>query len=420
MVKKVFSGGLWIGIRQFGARGLGLLVFYLITTYVGPEELGLLGMAWLLVAIAESIFGLGMPMAALRSERLSGEVSNTLFWGVQVQGMLMAVALILCAPLLGSAMKSEPLIGIVQILSPLFLFRALSTVPMLYLNRGLELKKVAFLELASVFVGGGVGVWLAMQGYGVWSLVWRHLIAAMVVAVGSFVLVAWRPRFEFSKEAAIVMLRFGVPVCFSLNVAWLVGFQFQQAMVGSVLGVFALGVLSFGRRPFDVVEQISTSVCNSVLMPLLVREKHRLLGERQIVLAVVIMFSFSMLSVAIFLFVGSWIVELFVPEDYTWYDSVILMPILGAATCLGAVGIVARTYLLALGCSKFVSFVAALQAGVAVFLIWVYVSHGVQAVTYAILGTALFGSLPMLVALYYYSGCRGISLGEVRLSRKTN
>ena len=62
------------------------------------------------------------------------------------------------------------------------------------LQRGLEFKKIAFVTIGTGLVNPVVAVVLALQGYGVWSLVYGQVSAAVFFLGGNFLISRWKIR----------------------------------------------------------------------------------------------------------------------------------------------------------------------------------------------------------------------------------
>lgn len=399
-MKKFLQGGFWVVLRQFGTRLIGLGVFYVISTLSGPEELGIMGLAWVLVAIADGVFGMGMNVAALRRETLADREASTLFWSLMGQAVIWCLVLYLGAPWVAKAFEAEALVWMVRALGLVFLFRAVQMVPVLMLTRRLALRKLALIDLMAVCLSGAVGIYLAKEGYGAWSLVWRHVVSVAIVTGLAFWVASWKPRLLFSGGVAREFLKFGAPVCLSLNVAWLVELQFQQAMVGTVLGTLVLGLYNYAKKPFDVGAQVLNSVCSSVLVPYLVKrgsgEERDFFMRYTCVSAILV----ALAGIVFFLGAFAWIESVQFGAGSDWEEAYRLMPLLGLVFCVKAMNVVFRSCHVVLGTASSLSLISVGEAAVSVLAIIVLVGRGIEYVVFASIGANLLSCLLLFATLF--------------------
>ena len=80
------------------------------------------------------------------------------------------------------------------------------------LNRQMRFGAAALLNLALVIVSGAAGVWLAMAGHGVWSLVWAGMIGSVLHALALGVVAGWVPRVTVRPVALRRLAGYGFKV----------------------------------------------------------------------------------------------------------------------------------------------------------------------------------------------------------------
>lgn len=398
MFKTLLAGGFWVGVRQFGARGMGLLVFYLISAFVGPEELGLLSMAWVFVAVADGLFGFGMFEACLREKNLRTVHLNTLFWSLLLQGLMWYAVAYLTAPAIGRFFGNEELVEIVRVLGLMLPLRAFGGVPLLQLTRDMAFRKVALLELSIVFLSGVLGVYLATQGMGVWSLVWRHIAATLLRTVFSLFMTDWWPAFAFSLSKARAFLQLGLPISLSFSLAWLVELQFQQSLIGTALGAAALGIFNFGKKPFDMLSQLSSAMCSSVFVPMLVKRSD-LVGNRTFVKRTLLYSALGLAVSVTVCIVGFFALRSVDTQAFGEWDLAYrLMPLFGIAFSAKLFADICQSYLLVVGESKALVVGAIAEGALGVALVWLAIAHGLY---YVAMGSVVASFAAAGVLLYY-------------------
>lgn len=66
----------------------------------------------------------------------------------------------------------------------------------------MKFKLQTVIQIPAVILGGCLGIYLAKNGYGTWSLVWMSLLSASVSTVLHWFYSDWRPRLIFNKKVS--------------------------------------------------------------------------------------------------------------------------------------------------------------------------------------------------------------------------
>src|SRR4029077_19051637 len=82
-----------------------------------------------------------------------------------------------------------------------FPLASLSVVQRALLAREMRFRALGLIDFAATLITGVVGIALAVRGYGVWSLVWQQILIYIVVAVGMWWVLKWRPHFMLNLPA---------------------------------------------------------------------------------------------------------------------------------------------------------------------------------------------------------------------------
>src|SRR5690606_14719908 len=86
-------------------------------------------------------------------------------------GAVLAACCFLSSGLVASFYGNNDLEIVLKVLSLNFLLSGFSLVGFMWLRRNLDQKSIAVIEVVSIVVSSGVGIYFAMAGYGYWSLV---------------------------------------------------------------------------------------------------------------------------------------------------------------------------------------------------------------------------------------------------------
>jgi PST family polysaccharide transporter len=130
----------------------------------------------------------------------------------------------------------------------------------------MDFKKLALRDVAAVILSGAVGIYMAYNGFGVWSLVYQLLSFTVFNACLLWLLSSWRPRFEFAMADIRDIFHFSANLTgfeivnyFSRNI--------DQLLIGKFLGSQVLGYYSIAYKIMLLPLQNISWVAGRVMFP---------------------------------------------------------------------------------------------------------------------------------------------------------
>jgi O-antigen/teichoic acid export membrane protein len=124
-----------------------------------------------------------------------------------------------------------------------------------------------FIDTGSYVLGyGGVGVSLAVFGYGVWSLVWGGLLQTLLSSGAQLVAVRHSIRPLASRRELADLLHFGIGTSLNGCVNYL-ALSGDNFVVGRWMGATSLGLYNRAYNLMNLPFTYATSVMSSVLFP---------------------------------------------------------------------------------------------------------------------------------------------------------
>jgi O-antigen/teichoic acid export membrane protein len=202
-------GSIYLTLRQAFSVVLGVVGLLLMTRIVGPEGYGLYAAAFgifkYLTLFAES--GVKMYLLRARSDTPIEVFHQAFYWLLMVSLAGAAVATVLFG---GAALfqSHDPLLAWTLLALCLNLpFTMAMQVPLTLLERALDYRAIAVIEIASQVLYYGFGIALALGGYGVWSFVGAFWAGQLVLFVGAFWYSRYRPRWHWDRGSIRALLR---------------------------------------------------------------------------------------------------------------------------------------------------------------------------------------------------------------------
>ena len=191
----------WTLIEAGAAQTLLLVTFLILARLLTPADYGLMAFATTFLSVPQFILSNGLIPVIINKESLSDDDLSTAFWtSLGLGGALMLVVLV-CAGPLATVLGNPSLAPVLRWSSIQFLFMALGNVPSALYQRRLQFRVFALRSVVSFIGGGGVGIALALQGQGVWSLVANLLVQSMIAGTMLWAGLGWVPRLRFSMAS---------------------------------------------------------------------------------------------------------------------------------------------------------------------------------------------------------------------------
>lgn len=237
---KLIHGVMWTVTQQSGQQVLSLLTLLWLAALLGPDAFGLLALATTFNAMISVCFGEGIRESLVQRQACDESHFSSAFWcNLLLASVLVAVA-VLSAPLVERLFRADGLTEIVRALSLRLVATAVLSVPLARLQRQMAYKKIAIRGLIGTAAGAVTAVVMALNGYGVWSLVGKELVQSSVRAIGMWTASGWRPHMMISSPVLRELLRFEVSLAGNNVVIFLknrlaillIGLSFSPSVLG--------------------------------------------------------------------------------------------------------------------------------------------------------------------------------------------
>jgi teichuronic acid exporter len=241
---------------------LGFGVSMLLARLLEPRDFGLLGMVLFFVALFSSLQEAGIANAVIYFREDEHNIPTYYSTLLAISAGLAAV-LFAGAPAIERFYDTPALTPVVRALSFVILFGGLRGVSQGVIVRQFRLPELSVIETLTGLAAATVAVWMAWQGYGVWSLVANLLLQEFLQT--AIILLRVRPRFTLRPQTAVIrkILRWGGPLTGS-NILWRFYDNADYLVVAKLFGAAPLGIYTMGFRLATFVNERIGPVVNRV------------------------------------------------------------------------------------------------------------------------------------------------------------
>lgn len=248
--------------RQAALQLLALTGGIVVARILGPEPLGVFGIAVFVVNLCTIVVDMGMRTALIQhAAQLSERQLTTFFTLQQVLVTVVLLPLLAGAPALTRVYAGSPpeLAWLVRLIALDLYVRSWRTLSEIRLERELRYRELTVADLAGSSTYHLVAVVLVLSGFGVKSLGWALVVGNLIRTGWLYRAAPWPIRLAFHGPTARALLRAGGHLQIN-RIATLVPGWITPTLVGGLLGPQAVGFLvwasTLGWKPLEVLENV--------------------------------------------------------------------------------------------------------------------------------------------------------------------
>jgi O-antigen/teichoic acid export membrane protein len=246
---------LWVGLGTYLNVVVGFVSNLALTRILGPEIFGLFSMTNFWSGLLNLRPKAGLNYSAIQRQETDGQLLGTYFilnLVISAISIALSVLAIIVLPLFGyPRIVTLAVLVLIAAESISALVSPLSMV----LEKELQLSRPTLLGLAASILAYAIAIGLALAGSGLWSLLATAVIPYLI-SLGGIYWIAWRRcthvfglRWQFDAALAKQLLRRGIPTGLSVTATMVIVSQFDNFLVGTIIGYSTLG---FYDRAFRI------------------------------------------------------------------------------------------------------------------------------------------------------------------------
>lgn len=267
-IRKITTKGLaWMLSGTAAQYIVQLAVLVVLARLLNPAEFGAVAAASLVVRFLSIFSELGVAPALVQKNEVTDADRATATSISIISGASLAFALVISAKPIASFFNMPVLAEIMPVMSLMPLILALTVVGQATLQRDLNFRMLAKINLlshaiASIFVA----IPLALLGYGAWSLVIAQVSQGVVLLV--LLKIGGDPIFRigYDKRSFAFLMRFGIGQSLA-RVANAFAAQADNLVVGRAMGAEALGFYSRSYQLMSVPAMLLGGAMDKVFFP---------------------------------------------------------------------------------------------------------------------------------------------------------
>lgn len=264
-------------LRAGGAWALGTVVCTLVAGlvrtvvtahYLGPADIGLMGIALLALGFVEAVASTGTD-TALVTEPDDVEAYLDPAFTIQVaRGLMVAELLWVTAPLIARAFRNPAAVDVIRAVAAIAALRGFLNPGVVLVTRRLEFQRLFWWSLPEVLSSLALTIWLLSLRQDVWALVIAVIVVQAVATAASYGVAPRVPRIVLDRQRIQALFRFGRSVSGSRALMFF-SVYLDSALVGLTMGTLSLGLYQFAARLAELPVVTFTRAVAQVALPAL-------------------------------------------------------------------------------------------------------------------------------------------------------
>lgn len=289
---------LWTFIGRVGPMLVQFVAMMILAHLLTPQDFGQIGVLSIFLMVANTLNDAGFGGSLIKEKNITQIDCSTVFVYNTLASIIIYIILFLFSNRIEIYFHSNGLANVTKLVCLVFVINSFGMVPKALLSRKLKFKTLTFANLTGVMVASIIGIILAYNDFGVYSLVGYQISQAVVITI--FVLIGSKfiIGLNFSKASFKRLFSFGFfTTC--CNVVDTIYENSLSFLFGKFLSISQAGYISQAKRMEEVTTSSIAQTINSASFPILskIQDKNKFLLEIKSLLKVVPSLLFPILMI---------------------------------------------------------------------------------------------------------------------------
>lgn len=268
MKHKILSNLSWKFLERGLVQGVQFIISLFLARLLSPADYGVLALVLIFISIANVFVQSGLNSSLIQKKSVESIDFSSVFYVSLAIATVLYGFLFVVAPVVARFYDNEDLTLVLRILALTLFPGVVNSLQNAVVSRTMRFKKLFFSSIGAGILSGIVGIILAYLGYGVWALVFQHLVSQVSITIILWVTVRWRPTFEFSFGRIRTLFSYGWKLLVS-SLLDTIYRELRSLIIGKVYSASVLGFYNRGQHFPQLIAKNINGPIQSVLFPAL-------------------------------------------------------------------------------------------------------------------------------------------------------
>lgn len=391
VVKSLF----WKLLERGGTQGVQFIIQIVLARLLVPSDFGVIAIVTVFILLAEVFVNNGLNTALIQRKDIREVDYSSVFYTSLLIACILYGIMYISSPQIARYFNMEELNSLIRVLSLVLFFDVFYSIQYAIISKKMEFKKLFFGTFIASLLSGGISIYLAYVGYGIWALVIQQLLNKIFTTIIFMFLVKWMPKFQFSINRIKLLFAFGSKILFSTLLDTLFN-DIRSLIIGRLYPPQALGYYNRGKQfPSVIVNNINGSI-QAVMLPTLSVHQDNIKNIKRITRRSIITSAFFIFPLMFLLIiVAEPIIVLLLTE--TWLESTFFLQVFALTYMLRPIQTSNLQAIIAIGRSDILLKLNMYKniSGLLILILTMY--YGVYAIA---IGTLLMTVVSTLINIY--------------------
>lgn len=246
--KKTINATVWAFVQQIGTQLISFAVSLILTRLLEPSDYGILGILTIFIAIGNTLVQGGMITSLVRAQSPTEEDYTTVFTLNVIASFFIYFLIYLLSPAIGSWLDEPRLVLLIRVYSFSIIIQSFSSMQVAKLTKEMKFKTMAIVQAPSIALASLLGIYMALNNFGVWSLVWMLLLQTLLVTIQYW----WRSDLKFKFGMNVGKFKEHFNFGYKLMLSGLLDTIFQNIYTFTIGKVYNFVQLGYYTRAFSL------------------------------------------------------------------------------------------------------------------------------------------------------------------------
>jgi len=270
--QKAIAGVKWTSLSSIVIAVVQLAQIAILARYLVPTDFGLMAIVSVVIGFSALFMDMGISSAIIHKQDITHKQLSSLYWLNIFAGISLFTLVYLLAPPIASFYNEERMIPLLQLLAITFFISAIGNQYRILNQKQLLFNRLAKVEIFAAISSFFVAVACALNGFGVYSLVYASLFGVCVSNL-IFLLTGLkqhRPAFTYQYDEIKSLISFGLFQMGERSINYF-NSQFDTILIGKLLGTEALGIYTIAKNLVIKPAQIINPIITKVTFPIMAK-----------------------------------------------------------------------------------------------------------------------------------------------------
>lgn len=260
----------WSFVDKAGQQVIQLVFMFVLARLITKEDFGLVAVLAIFTAVANLLQESGFSSALIRKKEVLAEEFSSVFYFNIFISFFIYLILFFCAPLISLFYEKPILTDLSRFIFLAFVFNSFGIIQNVHLIRNMNFKTNTRITFIAGCISGVVAVYMAFNGFGVWSLAAQQVIQTFLRSTFLWIFIKWKPEGGFVFSHIKSMFPFSVKLLLT-SILNQVTANIYSIILGKYFSFSQGGSYSQANKLNSIPQSVISDGIKGVAYPLLTR-----------------------------------------------------------------------------------------------------------------------------------------------------